>query len=366
MHLPSALFLVAATATAFLPPIPVPSTKELSRGPAWTKGLEQLAVTEASLEQVRAIRKERSRVAVVAVSSEKGVGTHSHIAAELIRSGLRYSNGLILVDAASSDVLFAAAADDGARRKVAEESDIDGIVIVDVTSDKKLNIQVTLKDAKSKLDSVALSDLDADLKKAAVDARSSVIKKLNASVNADASIERSPKASVKAIGTFLLAREKVASAIALKNQAARGKMYEEALQILDETLAASPTYVEAYILKASCHDELLQKESVVEALKTAKDQVDSSRDELLTIQELEGDYLRFVNKSAFKAYKAYESMVDADPSNLVGLWSMIDVLLTGNGKDKPNGRSINMASELATQIVAYHPNSLVAKQIMSK
>ena len=81
--------------------------------------------------------------------------------------------------------------------------------------------------------------------------------------------------------------------------------------------------------------------------------------------ELKGDYARFVLNDEDEQYARYVEILEIDPTNLTGLWTMIDILLTSPNAAKDK-QTLEFAAGYAAKLIAFHPNSAVAGEIMKK
>jgi len=369
MPFQSLVVIAAILAGAVLPTPNRPRTERLSRGPAWTS-LRNLAIDQPAIVAAKQLRSESKRIAVVCVNAAEQPAVDAM--ADLIRSGLMLGKNVIVTDMATSERLFSAASETPAIREIALANDIDIVirVRVDVSDESyvaKLEIVAKQDEASLMLKPISLTNLDAAVLDAAVIARKSLLQKLEAvpELHGD-QLDRLPQATMKSMLGFLSAKRMVMSVIATEQKQSRESLCRDALIKVDAVLAASPDFLEAYLLKASCQDELDQTLELKQTLTTAYQKSDPNRQSQLTLLELKGDYARFVLSDASAALEAYLELLNTDPTNLTGLWGMIDILLAGDGASEPDESTIREAAEIAALLIASHPQSGVALAIAAQ
>lgn len=362
----SLVVVAVILAGAVLPTPSRPRTERLSRGPAWTS-LRNLAIDQPAIVAAKRLRSESRRIAVVGVNAAEQPAVDAMT--ELICSGLMLGTNLIVTDMATSERLFNLANGTPAICEIALTNDIDIVVRVRINIGEiplvaKLEIISMMSEASSTLNPINLADLDAAVLDAVVIARKSLLQTLEALPESHADqLDRLPQASLKSIINFITAKRMVMSVIAEKNKQSRESLCRDAIVKLDSVLAASPDFLEAYLLKASCQDELDQTLELKQTLTTAYQKSDPNQQNRLTLLELKGDYARFVQSDASSALEAYVELLNTDPTNLTGLWGMIDILLAGDGASEPDESTIREAAEIAALLIASHPQSGVARAI---
>jgi hypothetical protein len=356
-------------AGAVLPTPSRPRTERLSRGPAWTT-LRSLAIDQPAIVAAKQLRDASKRVAVVGVNPVEQPAVDAM--AELIRHGLMLGKNVITVDMATSERLLNAARDPKAIREIALLNDIDIVVRVTIAASNNTDIaQVEIvsrhEETTSMLEPIRLADLDAAVLDASIVARKLVLQELEALPETNnEQLVRLPQATLKSILDFLSAKRTVMSVIAADDKQTRDGLCRAALTKLDTVIDASPDFLEAYLLKASCQDGLEQSLELKRTLTTAYQKSDPSKQNRLTLLELKGDYLRFVKSDASAALEAYLELLSADPANLTGLWSVIDILLTGDETTEPDDATIREAAEMAALLITSHPQSGVALAIVEQ
>lgn len=354
--------------------LPMPSrprTKRLSRGPVWSDALEKLVVTPQALNDAERLRKQRRRIAVVAGLDAAGQAVDSaQVAAELIRSGMRYGDQLIVVHEWTSRPLFETASSGEQIRKIANENAIDLVVVVRVeATQQELSLQVfsTSKETLPQVPLIKIADMTEAVVDAALQSRGTLLEAINAlpNINRD-QLNRRPVASFEAMEHLADAKRMLGSAFKVKNDNQRQSIFKNAAKAADQAIRMSPNFLEAYIVKASCEDELGAKEDVKMTLRTAFQKMNPGQDDLLTRLELRGDFERFARTNRLNALEAYQELLDTDPTNLTGLWAMIDILLTGDGTTPVPDQDIKDAADLAAKLVTFHPQCGVAQQILKQ
>ena len=357
------IVMIAVVATTTVIPAPSrPRTKRLSRGPAWTDFRELALDSETIGEAKRSVDK-RKRIAVL--GRPNGVAS-AEVAAELVRPGLRYSQRLIVVDATTTETLFASAKSAADLRETAQKHGVDLVLVVNVDAELK---QASMTVYPSNEDTVtigraALEDLEGSVIRYAVRARKTFLgnREMMPANNAE-QLDRQPKADFAAMTHHIAARRKLAGVIKTEDAVQRLEICREAMASADRAIAESQNFLEAYLIKASCQDELDQKVELQQTLRMAWGKKDPPEHDLLTLLELQGDYARFVQSDIDTAYGAYTQLLGVDPTNLTGLWAMIDILLTPDENTDPDPEE---AAKYAATLVACHPHSGVARAILSQ
>ena len=175
-------------------------------------------------------------------------------------------------------------------------------------------------------------------------------------------VESAPNASIAAVKLWASGTQQLRNVATIQDPAKRKEVCKKILSTADQALADSPGFLEAYLLKASCFDELGDDERLKQTLSDAYAKRDPKRDSPLTIDELAGDYARFVRSDPATAIDSYLAILDQNPTDLTALWSLIDILLSGD-TDK---ETLTEASALAARLVASHPDSNVAEAIQTQ
>jgi tetratricopeptide (TPR) repeat protein len=217
--------------------------------------------------------------------------------------------------------------------------------------------------AGKKLDAIPLNDLADGLIEPSVRARTSILEALDAVPVAHADqVSRRPRASFEAITRYVGARRELASALQSDDDTLSNAAFGRAVELADQAIKDSPNFLDAYLLKASCQEQLDDEEAIKQTLKNAWQRKDPPEHDLLTLLELEGDHSRFVDGDLDGAYDSCEAILKIDPTNLTGLWTMISILLAADPTTVPDPVE---ASKYAATLVACHPQSAVARAILS-
>ena len=175
------IVLAFVAIASVLPSSNKPRTKRISRGPAWTD-FRKLAVDPAKIEAAKHDAIVRTRIAVVAKQTgQANEPSNADVAAELIRSGLRYSNGLIVMDAATTETLFNANQDQKIRDCL-QAGHVGVIVLISVNAEPKktLSVEFIRKDPhpSTTLEPIQLGAEDDALIDASIQSRTTVLEKL--------------------------------------------------------------------------------------------------------------------------------------------------------------------------------------------
>ena len=362
------LLLVALASLTVIPSPNRPRTKRLSRGPAWTD-FRKLAVDPARIEAVKEENKERTRIAVVArQTGQADDPSDADIAAELIRSAMRYSHELIVMDAATTESLFH---DNqvASIRSGLQAGHVDVLVMVTVSAHPNtLSLEFIRSDPEQSthLGPINLPASDNPVIDASIRSRAKVLEELGAEVGVNAAqLGRTPHATSVSLKQYIKARRKLRTVVKIDDEQERKNRCKDALKFADLAIDNSPRFLDAYLVKASCHDELDETVELQQTLKIAYKQIDPPEHDELTLLELKGDYARFVLNDVDEQYARYVEILEIDPTNLTGLWTMIDILLTSPdaAKDK---ETLEFAARYAAQLIAFHPDSAVARAIRDK
>ncbi len=361
------LFLSLLSA-GVLPAPSRPGTKRLSRGPAWTANLDKLVVSQDDIREAVEERKQRRRVAVIADPRSAGMAeVAASIAAEVIRSGVRYGNRLIVVDGLTSETLFGLAVDAKQIQEVARKNDVDLVFVIRIDEPgRRMAIRVvsSKQDESKAIEPISLENTNEFVIDQAVKARRTLLAAIAALPTAhDRQLDLRPQADFAAMQHFIQAKRMLASVIDIDDDKDRKIRYQKALESIDDSIKTSPDFLEAYVLKASCYDELGSKKQLQDTLITATQKSNLNKHDLLTRQEVQADNARFVQANGVEAMEAYQGLLEVDPTNLTGLWAIIDILLTGDGKSPADSATIAVAETYAAQLLAFHPQSGVAGKL---
>lgn len=359
--------LFAALATiGVLPSTPPPPTDRLSRGPEQVR-LQDLRIDSQTMAQAKQLRRRSRRIAVVTPheSEQPSVG-NPEVVAEIIRTGLLYGDKLIVIDEPVSRQLFSTGSDTAAIREAAAQHDVDMVVLVQLDASREkvlLKLLLPSSDFASEPDPIAVENRDEAVVGAAVSAREPVLRAVGAFPTQHADqLRPGPKADLPSIKQHIEATQLYHKAAASAETSEAAQRYTEAIEAADRAIEASPAYLSAHLVKASCQYKLGRMEELRRTLTSAYQKIDPTAHDRLVRLELQGDYARLVEAHPVEALEAYLQILETDPDNLIGLWSTIHVLLGGEGS-QGDGETIAKASELAAQLVVFHPQTAVAEAI---
>ncbi|WP_442509314.1 tetratricopeptide repeat protein [Novipirellula sp. SH528] len=362
------LIVAATIASSMITPSVSPSrprTARLSRGPAWTD-FRSLAMSHEAQRSAKEMLEGKKRIAVVVLSNQQDAHdspSDVSVFGTLVREGMRFSDQLVLVDTSTTDRLFADAGTVDAARSVAEEHHIDLIVCCQLRTPSEIEMVLVKDDSQLEPTVISLDDANQSVIAAAMKARTHVMTTFDAlpTKHQDA-IDLAPNGSLAAVKLWFHGTRLLRSVVTIQDPAKRKEICQAILSTADQALADSPNFIEAYLLKASCFDELGDEERLNQTLLDAYSKRNPKRDSPFTILELEGDYARFVDQDLLAAMETYDKILTQNPTDLTALWSLIDVALS-SGTDK---ETVAMASELAALLVASHPDSNVARAIQTQ
>ena len=358
------LIITSLINAAVLPSVSRPRTAKLSRGPVWTD-FRNLAIDDQTTMKAKQLRTESRRLAVVAIDSQRRPAVE--VMAELIRSGLMYGKNLIVTDLTTTTAIFDREQNPQAIRATAKNNGLDLVILLSIVTDTKtvqVEVMPTSDEPDMRLESIQLDNLENAVLDAAIELRIILLQRLNASpIQHAKQISIRPQASFAAIEKYLNAKQTIGTVMATKNIQHRQQLCREAIDKVNQVIADAPDFLEAYLLKTSCQDELNEETALRETLTIAVQKYDFNKHDLLTHLELTGDEARFVQSDALRALESYQKLLDVCPGNLTALWAIIDILLAGDGIDKPDKDMIQSASQYAAMIVACHPQSAVAQAI---
>ncbi|GAA5509581.1 hypothetical protein [Novipirellula caenicola] len=359
------LLIAAMIASTMITPSVSPSrprTARLSRGPVWTD-FRSLAMSEEAQRSAKEILDDKKRIAVVVLASSQDPSSDVSVFVTLVREGMRFSEQLVLVDTHTTDRLFADCTTVDAARSVAKKHEIELLVCCQSREPSAIEMVLVQNDAAADPTVVSIDDTDDAVISAAMKTRTKVMNTFNAlpAKNRNA-IESAPNASLTAIKQWASAAEQLRNVVTIQDAAKRKEICQDILSTTDQAIADSPGFLEAYLLKASCYDELGDEQRLKQTLSDAYAKRDPRRDSPLTIDELTGDYARFVRSDLLTARESYLAILDQNPTDLTALWSLIDILLS----DDTDKESLANTSELAALLVTSHPDSNIATAIQTQ
>ncbi|GAA4460798.1 hypothetical protein [Novipirellula rosea] len=359
------LMIAATIASTMITPSVSPSrprTARLSRGPVWTD-FRSLAMSEEAKTNAQMLLAGKKRIAVVVLAASQDPSSDVGVFGTLVREGMRFSEQLVLVDTHTTDRLFADCTTVVEARSVAKKHEIELLVFCQSREPSAIEMVLVQDDAAAEPTVVSLDDAANAVITAAMKTRTKVMNTFDAlpEKNRNA-IESAPNASIAAIKQWTRAAEQLRNVVTIQDAAKRKEICKAILAAADHAIADSPGFLEAYLLKASCYDELGDEERLKQTLSDAYAKRDPKRDSPLTIDELAGDHARFVRSDPITAMDSYLAILDQNPTDLTALWSLIDILLSGD-TDK---ESLAEASELAALLVTSHPDSNVAIAIQTQ
>ena len=350
---------------AVLPTPSRPRTKRKSRGPEIWTDFRTLALSDAVVSEAESVAKDLHRIAVVPVTSrESDEISPAEVSAELIRGGLRYSDSLILMDLETTSRIFQNS-DQSSVVKIANQSNIDHVVLVSVPADEQ-RIQLTLMGIESQKNhsfSIPWKGAGESIIDASCRARRQILTQLNAVPSQFADqLDRAPDASAESLTELLAARQILSSAILTEDHDERKKLCRDAVGRLDHAIELSPNLLEAYSIKTSCHLELGQVDVAKSTLEKVKPLCDSRTSDKLLLLELNGDYAGLVKggvEGQTERMENYYEIISISPTDLRGLWTMLDVALPDQGEEY----DLEMAAKFASKLITFHPHSSVAQAI---
>lgn len=368
MMISKAGFAIALVAVAaVIPTSSRPRTKRLSRGPAFTQNLDQMKIDQEDLRDAEKLRTQYRRVSILATNAEDSeLRDVAGVAADVIATGLSYGTDLIVVDDLSNERVFGSSDDRSQWNDAAKSHGIDLLVLVEIQSEpKRLQVEIVPAASDVTVQTVApipLDDLSDEVVTAAVKARSQTLAELSSSAGKHvAQLDRMPQGNLEALKHLRSARQTLARAVLIDDDQQREKVVRQSLEHAEKALEASPRLLEASIVKATCLDELNEKEQVEATLRGGRRVLDRSQHDLLAQMELMADYARFVRTDPIESLESYDEMLQVSPTSLTGLWAMIDILLTGDGTAPIAPADMDLAEKYGAMIVALHPDCGVAE-----
>ena len=339
-----------------------PRTKQQSRGtPVWTD-LSKLALKEAGSEGVQETKAGTRSIACVAKASNERT-TDADVFAQMLAACAAHHPQLVVVDALATQSLFRDCRSATDAAEVCRNHEIDVAVWCESNgSSIKANLLTAAADGKD-MPPLAL-DLNGDWVASLAEQRRQMLERLGLALPAEQNVmSKVATKDVAAFRKFVEASRTLYKAIGLNDPTKRKDLCASAIELASEATALDADFIEAYLLKASCQDELGQSEAVKQTLRDAAARKNPQRHDALTLQELEGDFAHFCSGDVEAAVAHYQGILDINPSDLRALWALVDIYLTGDGLNKPTKEDISEASELAAMIVVLHPHSSIAKAI---
>lgn len=370
MYVCQAFRLIVLMLTAWIVPSVSderPRTKQQSRGtPVWTD-LSQLTKKNLAREANAVEPSQFRSLAVVAAATEDQSSNPALLAAALAR-GAAFYDDLIALDSATSYRLFSQckSQEEAVRRAQAEKINL--IVWCQATtSGKELSAQVidcaTGKDAGK---SFTVSTTEPWLAKAFA-LEQPLFQQLSAHSKVAPELRHRPVTEdAAAFANYLKAERQLLSVLDAPSAELRKVAGENSLATVSDSLERDPNFLEAYLLKASCQDELGQSTAMQQTLRDAMARKNPARHNPLTVAELEGDYAHFCTSDLEAAMASYNHILEISPSDLRALWSLVDIYLTGDGASKPLPEDINEASNYAVSILRFHPHSAIAQALTER
>lgn len=362
MHI---LCCLLAFLVAVLPPVSPkrPKTARLSRGAVWTN-FEALKLENSELLKARKRVEGLQRIAVVSAKPESRAGDEASVCAFLLGQKLHYGPHLLPVDFVTTRQLFRDCETLQQAVEVAREHDIQALIWC-AQNDQAIGITHAIVSPAAEQAELASLDIHKNWLEDVAKVREqvhAVLKITNAT-----ELDQLPSDNSAALMKLLNAYQVTARIIEAKDEAEQKELCEEAIMLADEALKLHVGLIEAYILKASCLDELGRAGEVKQTLRDGYSRRDRRKTDELTNHELDADHARFCLVDDDSAFDGYLKIVELDPHSLRGNWGLIDLLLTPKSGNRPLKEDIDGASELAIEILAKHPDSAVssvlAKQV---
>ena len=365
MFFHSLLLFVAVASTAVTPSISRtrPRTARLSRGPAWTD-FRSLAVGSDAKVEAEEFAKSKIRAAVVTVATGDEKKSDVDAVAFLMRQGFGLSQETILVDASTTDRWFADAADADAIARIAAEKNLQLLVTCQSNKDNVILKLLKLTDGGTQVMKEAmLPNNDSQIIDSTLKLRAGWVPSLG-KVKSQAFLGRKSNNSIETLTGLSKASQLLRNAANIDDTTERKAICDSVLHQIDSVISADPNLLEAYLVKASCLDELGEEQQLKLTLAKAFSLRNPSVHSPLTVAELEGDYARFVQSDPVAAMEAYGEILAINESNLVGLWSLIDLLLSDS--EEADDETLAEAATLAARLVQCHPGSSVAEAIVKQ
>ncbi len=357
--------LVCVSLVFILPPVNPkrPDTARLSRGPVWTS-FQSLKLNANEIKEAREQASKRQRIAIVPQDADGSQGEVTAYAM-LLASELYYHPKLLVTDFMTSRQIFADCKTLEDCSLAAGKVGIDKVVWCSKVTN---GLQAKIVSRNS---SVVVGLADLSLENAWLASvpqrRSELLDRLGLDSRSRAQqVQLLPSTSVAALIGLARANVETAALAVLTDSEAQKAGCQKALAILEDAIENDPNLIEAYILKASCQDELGLVADVQKTLRDAFSRRNAAKIDPLANLELQADYSRFCLNNMETALEHYSSMAELDPANLRANWGIVDIILTGNGTTKPGTEDLNEAAKFAAILLSYHPQSGVAQAIRNQ
>jgi len=362
----SVLKLLVCAIVLILPPVNPkrPDTSRLSRGPVWTS-FQSLKLDAAQVAKATVDARQRKRIAIVAQDAD-GKQNEPLVYAMLLASELSYHSKLLVTDFMTSRQIFAECTTVESCALAAAKYEIDKVVWC---SKQGSVLKANILDRSSPDASLVLEDINTEKSWLAdvPQRRSELLDKLGLnSRSRTQQVQSLPSQNIVALTGLARANIEAAALAVLSDVEAQKAGCNRAIAVLDEAIKNDPNLIEAYILKASCQDELGLEGNVKQTLRDAFSKRNAVKLDPLANLELEADYSRFCLNDIDAALERYSKMAEMDSSNLKANWGLVDIILTGNGSTRPGQEDMSEAAKLAAILVSHHPQSGVAQAIQAQ
>ena len=346
-----------------LPPVNPkrPDTSRLSRGPVWTS-FQSLKLDAKQVAKATLDARQRKRIAIVAHDAD-GKQNESLVYAMLLASELSYHPKLLVTDFMTSRQIFAECTTVEACALAALKYEIDKVVWC---SQQGNVLRAEILDRSSSDAPLSLADLNTQQSWLAdvPQRRSELLDRLGLDSRSRAlQVQSLPSQNIEALTGLARANVEAAALAVLTDIGAQKAGCVRAIEVLDAAIKNDPNLIEAYILKASCQDELGLEGKVKQTLRDAFSKRNSAKLDPLANLELEADYSRFCLNDIDAALERYSKMAEIDSANLRANWGLVDIILTGNGTTRPGPEDISEAAKFAAILISHHPQSGVAQAI---
>ncbi len=344
-----------------------PRTKQQSRGtPIWTD-LSKLALSDTAPQDASSVARLRT-LAFVAPPSSDGRVTDAQLLAATLASGAAYYDQVTALDMHTAQTLFLSCASLEAARQLARDRQIDVLVWCESMPPAK-QFQISIEPTKPQATPLPKLTLSAegDWLTEAVQLRSRLFESLGTSSKLDKQLgQRVATKRLSASRLWLEGNFALHQVFDTAEPAERKKRIERARSLAAQAIAEDPNFLEAYLLLASCVDELGDSAALKQTLRDAYSRRNPQLHDPLTVHELEADYAHFCSNDLEAAIASYKQILKVCPTDLRGLWSLVDIYLTGDGVNKPLPEDISEASQYARKILMHHPHSAIAQAIENK
>ena len=364
--MPLVKLLVCLSFVFILPPVNPkrPDTARLSRGPVWTS-FQSLKLNANEVKEAREQASKRQRIAVVPHEVDGNQGEVTAYAM-LLASELSYHPKLLVTDFMTSRQIFADCKTSEACALAAAKFEIDKVVWCSKDGNV-LQAKIVSRSNASAVMSLADVSLETAWLASVPQRRIELLDLLGLDSRSRAQqVQSLPSASAAALVGLARANVETAALAVLTDSEAQKAGCQKALAILQDAIKNDPNLIEAYILKASCQDELGLVADVQKTLRDAFSRRNAAKIDPLANLELQADYSRFCLNNMEAALEHYSSMAELDPANLRANWGIVDIILTGNGTTKPGVEDLGEAAKFAAILLSYHPQSGVAQAIRNQ